>query len=119
MSGGHWEYIQYQVNSVADDIEAMVEKSGKLKTKEELKWESWKGEDWYEKYPEDIYHYKFPDEVIEEFKNAAKIIKAASIYIQRIDWLVCGDDGDESFIKRLKEDLEKENLLSVKYTFNG
>jgi hypothetical protein len=27
--------------------------------------------------------------------------------MQRIDWLLSGDDGEESFIERLKEDLEK------------
>jgi hypothetical protein len=31
----------------------------------------------------------------------------AEIYAQRIDWLLSGDDGEDSFRERLKEDLEK------------
>jgi hypothetical protein len=46
-------------------------------------------------------------EVIEEFKKGAEIIKLAQIYMQRMDWLLSGDDGEESFISRLKQDKEK------------
>ena len=35
------------------------------------------------------------------------LLKKATIYAQRIDWLVSGDDGEESFLSRLKEDLEQ------------
>jgi hypothetical protein len=107
MSGGAFDYNQYKIGYIADQIEHEIEKSGRPKTREELKEESWRGSDWYEKYPEDLNFYKYPDEVIEEFKNAVKHLRIAEIYAQRVDWLLSGDDGDESFIKRLKEDLEK------------
>jgi hypothetical protein len=73
-----------------------------------LRDESW-GRDnlWYEKYPEDLNHYKYPDDVIEEFKKGLDILRKAHVYAQRIDWLISGDDGEESFRERLKEDLEK------------
>jgi exonuclease VII small subunit len=107
MSGGHWDYLQYRLTDVSEDIEKLVEKNGKEKTKEELKEETWRGPDWYEEYPEDNFHYEYPEEVIEEFKKGAEIIKLAQIYMQRMDWLLSGDDGEESFIKRLKQDKEK------------
>lgn len=31
----------------------------------------------------------------------------ASVYAQRVDWLICGDDSEESFHERLAEDLAK------------
>ena len=31
----------------------------------------------------------------------------AAIYAQRIDWLLSGDDGEESFKRRLKEELDE------------
>lgn len=34
-------------------------------------------------------------------------MKQAEVYAQRIDWLLSGDDGEESFHERLKEDLDK------------
>ena len=107
MSGGHWNYLQYRFTDVIEDIKHEIDKSGKPKTKEELKEESWRGSDWYEKYPEYLNHYKYPDEVIEEFKKGLELIEKAQIYMQRIDWLLSGDDGDESFIERLNEDLNK------------
>ena len=109
MSGGHWDYLQYRFTDVVEDIQNIVERNGKEKTREELKNESWIGIDpeWYEKYPEDKFHHKYPDEVIKEFNKGAEIIKQAQVYMQRIDWLLSGDDGEESFIERLKEDLEK------------
>lgn len=108
MSGGRYEYKQYGFTDVIDDLKKLIEKNGKPKTIEEMKAEFWHYDsDWYEKYPENKFHYKYPDEVIEEFKNAVDIISRAQVYMHRVDWLLCGDDGDESFIKRLSEDLKK------------
>lgn len=107
MSGGHWDYLQYRFTDVVEDIQNIVERNGKEKTREELKNESWRDPEWYEKYPEDKFHHKYPDEVIKEFNKGAEIIKKAQVYMQRIDWLLSGDDGEESFIERLKEDLKK------------
>jgi len=105
MSGGHFEYNQHKIGYIADEIEQLIRKNGKEKTKEEMRDEGWRDPDWYEKYPEDKFHYKYPDEVIEEFKKGLEILRQAEVYAQRIDWLVSGDDGEESFLERLKEDL--------------
>ena len=107
MSGGHWEYLQYRLEDVSGDLLKLVEKNGQPKSAEELKEERWNDDEWYEKYPEEKYHYKYPDEVIEEFKKGAEVIKLAQTYMQRLDWLLSGDDGEESFLKRLKEEIEK------------
>ncbi len=106
MSGGRFEYRDYQMNEIADQIDSEIRKSGKKKTDEEIKY-SYHDADWYKKYPEDLYNYKYPDEVIAEFKNGINIIRKAAVYAHRIDWLLSDDDGDESFLERLKEDLEK------------
>ena len=107
MSGGRFEYNQYRIRDIADDIEQEIKKSGKPLTKQELKDYSWRGSDWYKKYPEDKFHYKYPDEVIKEFEKAVYILRLAEIYAQRVDWLLSGDDGDETFIERLAEDKKK------------
>lgn len=107
MSGGAFEYGQYKIGYIADEVEQLIRKNGKEKTKEEMKDEGWRDPDWYEKYPEDKFHYKYPDEVIEKFKEGLEILRKAEIYAQRIDWLISGDDGEESFLERLKEDLGK------------
>jgi hypothetical protein len=107
MSGGTFDYNQYKIRYIANDIEQEIAKSGKPKSPRELKDESgWRDREWYKKYPEDLNHYKYPDEVIAEFKNAYEALRKAEIYAQRIDWLLAGDDGEKSFLERLKEDME-------------
>jgi hypothetical protein len=108
MSGGAFDYKQYNIGMIADEIEQTIERSGRPKTKEELRDECWgRDNEWYEKHPEDLNHYKYPDDVIEEFKKGVEILRRAQVYAQRIDWLISGDDGEESFHRRLKEDLDK------------
>lgn len=107
MSGGHFDYNQYKIEDIADSIERLIERNGRLKTKEELKDEGWKDPDWYDKYPEDLRHYEYPAEVIEKFKEGVKILRIARVYAQRIDWLVSGDDGNESFLSQLQKDLSE------------
>jgi hypothetical protein len=106
MSGGRFDYNQYKIGYIADAIEHEIEKSGRPKTREELKEETWHDEEWYHKYPEDLNHYKYSDEVIDKFRYGVKILRIAQIYAQRIDWLLSGDDGEESFLRRLEEDLK-------------
>jgi hypothetical protein len=107
MSGGAFNYDQYKIGYMVDQIEETVVKNGVEKTPEDLKNEGWRDPDWYKKYPEDLFHYKYPDEVIEKMKEGIEVLKRAQIYAQRIDWLLSGDDGEESFLRRLEEDLNE------------
>jgi hypothetical protein len=107
MSGGAFDYNQYKIGYIADEVEELIRKNGKEKTKKEMKDEGWRDPDWYEKYPEDKFHYKYPDVVIEQFKDAVEILRKAEIYAHRIDWLISGDDGNETFLERLKKDMGK------------
>ncbi len=109
MSGGRFDYQQYAIGNIAESIEREIETNGRKKTDRELREESWHGTDWYEKYPEDLYHHKYPDEVIAKFKDAVNILRIAQVYAQRIDWLLSGDDGEETFLERLDEDLDELN----------
>ena len=106
MSGGAFDYNQYKIGYMADQIEETVIKNGVEKTPEEIK-DDWHNDEWYEKYPEDKFHYKYPDEVIEKMKEAVKALKIAQVYAQRVDWLLSGDDGEESFLSRLDDELKK------------
>lgn len=70
-------------------------------------------------WSDDKWHLEIDDpEIIEEFKKGLKILKMAYIYAQRIDWLLSGDDGEDSFKKRLKEELaELESKPLVDYEY--
>ena len=62
---------------------------------------------YYEEHPEEMYYYTYPEIVQEKIKEGIKQLKIASVYARRIDFLLSSDDGDESFIFRLSEDLNK------------
>lgn len=107
MSGGAFEYQQHRINDIIESIQEEIDKNGREKTKEELR--EWGGYDpeYYEKYPDEKYHPEYSADVINEFKIGVEKLKEAYIYAQRIDWLLSGDDGEESFLERLKEELNK------------
>lgn len=48
---------------------------------------------------------KWTPETLLEFQNAVNYLKLAQIYSRRVEWLLSGNDGEDSFIKRLKEEL--------------
>jgi hypothetical protein len=93
MSGGFFDYQPYAIRSIAEDLETVILNNGKKRENKE----SW----------EDEYHYKYTPEVIDKFKEGLELLKKAQIYTQRIDWLLCDDDGEETFLESLQSDLSK------------
>jgi hypothetical protein len=93
MSGGHFQYKQWEIGNIGDEVEQLIIDNDS----EELnQWGGRKG-------------CHFTPETIAEFKKALVLLRQAHIYAQRIDWLVSGDDGEDGFHRRLKTDLEKLN----------
>lgn len=52
----------------------------------------------------------YSETTIAQLQAMLKTIQKAAIYINRIDWLFAGDDAEDNFLERTKEDLEKEGL---------
>ena len=84
MSGGHFDYKQFELQKLADEIEQLALENAT--------------QDWDEPYG---------PETIAEFKEAVRLLRRAYIYVQRIDWLVCGDDAPAAFHKRLHAQLKE------------
>lgn len=103
MSGGHFDYDQYRINNIIDSIERELNLQGKQIPKEEL----WMNEEYYKKYPEEKFHTTYPDEIQKKFQEGIRALKIAKIYAHRIDWFLSGDDGEESFLERLSEELSE------------
>ena len=102
MSGGYFDYDQYRLGYMADDIEQELINQGKQKPAGEL----WGDDEYYEKYPEDKYFETYPDLVQTKLKETVNALRIAQIYTHRADWFLSADDGDESFVERLADDLE-------------
>lgn len=91
MSGGSLEYLYYRIDDAAERVA------------EELKAATAPRPPMVVKH--DVAAYK--PETIAELKNGLTILRVASVYAERMEWLFSGDDGEESFLRRLTEDLEK------------
>lgn len=90
MSGGHFDYKQYQIHDIAFEIEELVLTNDSTDKND---------------FGEDVgYHFK--PETIAKFKEAVTVLRKAAAMAQRVDWLVSGDDGEESFHHRWDEELE-------------
>ena len=61
----------------------------------------------YDRYPDDADVLELSDETINAMKEAYRQMRIAEIYATRIDWMMSGDDSEESFRERIKEDLTK------------
>ena len=84
MSGGAFDYNQYHVSDIADEIENIIKNNGAPS-----------------EYGSPIY----PKDIIKKFEQGVKALRIASVYAQHIDRLVSGDDGEDSFREGLKDDI--------------
>jgi hypothetical protein len=91
MSGGHFQYEQYKLEMIADEIEHLIEKND---CNDKNQWG-------------DVIGNHFSRETMREFDKAVELLKRAHVYAQRIDYLVSGDDGEDDFHRRLKTELDK------------
>jgi len=91
MSGGHFNGSEFGIMCISEDIQDFIKTNGK----EEL--DGWG----------DPLYYNFPTEVIEKFKEAVAALDKAYVYARRINYLVSGDDGPETFLERLSEELKE------------
>ena len=91
MSGGRFDYKQYDLQYIADEIEQVIQEFERGDKSEYGDYQKWNFEN---------------PQTIAEFQYAIKVMNIARIYAQRIDWLLSGDDGEDSFHKRLKHELE-------------
>ena len=79
MSGGHFNYNQYILKDIIEELEI------ELKNPSE--------------FIENIKDYK------DVCNDAIRHLRVAYTYVHRLDWFLSGDDSEETFYKRLIEDL--------------
>ena len=91
MSGGHFDYQQYRLHDIAQSITELIESNDDTAK---------------DRYGDRIGH-GFSAETIARFRDAVHALRVAEIYVQRVDWLVSCDDGEDSFHRRLADELAK------------
>lgn len=78
MSGGYFDYEQCRMKNMADRLASVIETN-----------------DQYSK------------ETLAEFHKGLTLLMIAAVYLERIDFLLCGDDSEETFHERLLHDLSE------------
>lgn len=92
MSGGKFDYAQYRICDIVDELTKFFHYQNNPKEYEER------------------YGYEntlYPPEVLAHIAEGLETLRKAYVYAQRIDWLLSDDDDNESFLARLKEDLNE------------
>ena len=79
MSGGTFGYNDVHIGMIADDIEQQITENPQELTPETLR----------------------------VFQDALLHLRTAAVLVHRIDWLLAGDDGEDTFHKRLNDDLRQ------------
>lgn len=78
MSGGHFNYDQERIESIADTLAYDIQE----------------------------YATTLHPATIAEMQDGLRALRIAAVYAQRIDWMLSGDDGELSFLTRLRQELE-------------
>jgi hypothetical protein len=77
MSGGSLDYVSFKIDDAVDEIQEALRVGC------------------------------FSEETKERFREAVVLLREASVYAHRIEWLFSGDDNEESFHSRLEEELNE------------
>lgn len=113
MSGGTFNYAQCRIAEIYREIENEIyghslDDEWEVENYIENRWLDDNEKEYIRKHRHTIPNQSgYSKETIREFKKAIKLLKQAEVYAQRIDWLLSGDDGEDSFHDRLKADLEE------------
>lgn len=111
MSGGHFEYKQYTIDDIADSIEDYLYGHDLDDCEVQNYMNDYYSDEDMVKYVVE-HHHTMPNylgfryQTLQQMRRAVKTLRKAAVYAQRIDWLLCGDDGEDTFIKRLFVDLK-------------
>lgn len=84
MSGGHFDYRQFQLEDMATQIEYLIDTNNIA--------DAYGG----------VRNYRAS--TLARFRQAADALRLAGRMATRVDWLVSGDDGEDSFHRQWEED---------------
>ena len=84
MSGGEFDYIQFRLDETAERLEELA------------------------------FEFKCDGRTIDRINKAAIIVRRAAKAIHMVDWLVSGDDSEETFHEKWDEFLNENPTLAEK-----
>lgn len=86
MSGGYFDYEHHKLFGIAESIRELLRS------------------DRYKEFRESL-----SEDSLEAIHIGEVMVRVAYIYAHRIDYLISGDDSDETFLERLGQELQELN----------
>jgi hypothetical protein len=109
MSGGHFNYDQYKIGGISDEVIQLIRDNASAEVNE---------------YGDKVSR-GYSEDTIAEFETAVYLLRLASVYVQRIDWLVCSEKCrailDCTSMHKCRACLEKhgESIQDVREKYRG
>lgn len=85
MSGGTFDYVEFRLDDVVQKLQEVINGND--------------GSDFR------VYANKYKPETIKALQEIVQLVKVAKISIHRADYLIAGDDSEESFHEYLNKEL--------------
>lgn len=106
MSEGEIGHNEAIIIEIIEELETAITMNGKPIPKEYM---DAFDKEYYQKNPEEALYPAYSDEIISKFKEGVDALKRACVYVQWIDWLLSGDDRENSFLNILEKKLNELN----------
>lgn len=92
MSGGHFDYVQYRIDNAADDLERFIARcdSGEA--------------------DENPFSPENTAAVVAKFRECERTLRRAYAMLQRVDYLISGDDSEDSFFSRWQKEVPSNEV---------
>jgi hypothetical protein len=88
MSGGRFDYVQFRFGEIVESIRSTIANNA---SDEKDEWGDTIGE-------------HLPPDIIAKLIATANAVERAEKMVTRVDWLLSGDDGEDCFRRRWKEE---------------
>ena len=88
MSGGRFDYVQFRFGEIVESIRSTIANN-----------ESDDKNEWG-----DTIGCRLPPDIIAKLAETADALERAEKMVTRVDWLLSGDDGEDSFRRRWIEE---------------
>lgn len=89
-----YDFVEERVSKDGKRISVFKSHDGEIHEIRETKWEEYEDGEYYPNYSE---------ETLQIFKETVQELRKTAFLVQRIDWLLCGDDSEDTFLQEIME----------------
>ena len=95
MSGGFFDYQQHRLEDMANEIDKLIARNGA----------PIEHVDDFEPRWSPTHHDSFPPDILARFRETARELRRVGDMLQRVDWLMSGDDSEDTFRQRWSKEV--------------